>query len=680
MKNLEVTRPRALLGLGLALFALGAAPLAASSLVGCTKDPIVPPRMDAGPADARSPFIDGSFVCQSLSDEACDGTVYRTCVQDGEFLQQRGLDCALDGRLCVPGIWCAVCRPGEVGCFEGNAAICRPDGSGWDVTDECDLSDGFACLDGACQNLCEVATRTRSYQGCEFFAVDLDNASLGPGSDASSQPYAVVVSNAGLAATEVVITQNDAPVGSPLAVTEVDRQTVLPGDLEVFLLPRREVDGRTARGLAAGISEGSHTALTSNAYRVSSTLPIVAYQFNPLDNESVFSNDASLLIPTSGVDGHYTVIGWPQTIANSSNIDTDFDPSRTDEDLRAFLTIVGTQEGTTVSVDLGSQVVQIVGLAPGTFLGETDTVNVTLGPYDVLNLETQAFNADFTGSIIDADKPVVVYVGSEASDAPRFGTLATRQCCADHLEEQLTPDSTLGTSFVIARSPRRTTALNAAFLNPLSDSVADVNEPEWVRIVAVTDTTTIRTTLPPPNDIVVVFAREDVILRADQDFEMVADRPIAVLQTISSQEATGIPNYYPGGDPSIIVVPPIAQWRRDYILLTPDKYAFDFVTVMAPAAARILLDGAPLPPECTRTAGDGIERRAGDPPPDYYVHRCQLSYPDVIGLPNVRVEEGDQDDGVHTLVADMPVAVIVTGFDAFVSYAYAAGMNLTRIN
>ena len=668
-KNSLSLRPSAALGVCLVTL----------SLVACTKDP-VPPPVDGGATDGRSPFVDGSFVCQDITDEACDGNVYRSCVRDGEFLASRGLDCGLDGRICVPGIWCAVCRPGEVGCFEGNAAVCRADGSGWDVTEVCEISAGFACLDGMCQNLCEVATRTRSYQGCEFFPVDLDNASLGVGRDASGQPYAVVVSNAGLAPTEVVITQNDAPAGATPIVTEVDRQTVLPGDLEVFMLPRREVDGRTARGLELGLSEGSHTALTSNAYRVVSTLPIVAYQFNPLDNASVFSNDASLLIPTSGVDGHYTVVAWPQTIADSTNPETDFDPSRNDEDLRTFLTIVGTQEGTTVHVRLGTQIIQMVGLTAGTFLGEGEMVDVTLGPYDVLNLETQAFNADFTGIVIDADKPVVVYVGSEASDAPRFGTLATRQCCADHLEEQLVPDSALGIDFVIARSPRRTTALNAAFLNPLADSVADVNEPEWVRIVAISDTTTIRTTLPPPNDIVTIYAREDVILRADQDFQMTADRPIAVLQTISSQDATGIPNYYPGGDPSIIVVPPIAQWRRDYVLLTPDKYAFDFITIMAPAAARIILDGAPLPAECTTTAGDGIERRAGDPPPAYLVYRCQLSYPDVIGLPNVRVEDGDQDDGVHTLLSDLPIAVIVTGFDAYVSYAYAAGMNLNRIN
>ena len=64
------------------------------------------------------------------------------------------------------------------------------------------------------------------------------------------------------------------------------------------------------------------------------------------------------------------------------------------------------------------------------------TIEVTLQPFEVLNLETGDFNADFTGTIVTADKPVVAFPGSEASDAPFFSTLAERQCCADHLEEQ----------------------------------------------------------------------------------------------------------------------------------------------------------------------------------------------------------------------------------------------------
>ena len=46
------------------------------------------------------------------------------------------------------------------------------------------------------------------------------------------------------------------------------------------------------------------SSLSRSAYRLSSTRPIVAYQFNPLDNEFVFSNDGSLccrVIPTATI-------------------------------------------------------------------------------------------------------------------------------------------------------------------------------------------------------------------------------------------------------------------------------------------------------------------------------------------------------------------------------------------
>jgi hypothetical protein len=56
------------------------------------------------------------------------------------------------------------------------------------------------------------------------------------------------------------------------------------------------------------------------------------------------------------------------------------------------------------------------------------------------------------------------------------------------------------------------------------------------------------------------------------------------------------------------------------------------------------------------------------------IHRCPLSFPIVNG--DLSVSPGVQGDGVHRIRSDQPVGVIVSGFDAFVSYAYFAGMNL----
>jgi hypothetical protein len=323
----------------------------------------------------------------------------------------------------------------------------------------------------------------------------------------------------------------------------------------------------------------------------------------------------------------------------------------------------------------------VVRLSGNPNYGPGDVIELELGAFDVINLETQGFNADFTGTTIvsNPEHPVSVFVGSEASDAPRFSDLANRRCCADHLEEQLFPRDALGRRFFIGRTPARSAALNRAFLG--TDSVGEFNEPEYVRIVAVNEgTTMITTSMPFPNESFELAEGESLIIDATQDLEINASQSIAVLQVLASQEAVGIPNVYPGGDPAIIAVPPLEQWRREYVFLTPNFYAFDFVTIVARASTAILLDEKSISEfDCDVGPADGIVRDMDDPPPEWLTYRCQLSFPDVIGRPNVRVEDGVQDDGYHTVRATEDVSVVIAGFDAFVSYAYVGGADLESI-
>ncbi len=710
------------------------------ALAGCGDDDGTT-REDAGPLDAN-PIVDGSFFCWNNESAACVGNIWNTCEPDGEFLQPVREDCGDTDQTCIPNLGCRQCNPGRQFCEGNNVAVCNEDGTGFEVIDECSTEEGEVCRLAECRSLCEIAELERSYEGCEFYAADLDNAALGFGRDASSQQYSIVVSNPSNRTTDVVIEVNDALPGEELAPREVARVELLPGDLEVFELPRREVDGSSSNQIctpdedpacpgtevcvcagdtppcfcrvseeANGLNDGTHTALTSNAYRVRSTTPIIAYQFNPLTNAGVFSNDASLLIPTSATSTSYSVVGWPQTIADGDCDpatpecrEIDFNPNVEDEDLRAFLTLVGGATRSTVEIELGSEVRKVVGNAALGYpepLGPGDTMSVVLGPFDVLNLETEALNADFTGTFIDSTSPISVFVGSEASDAPRFDTYATRRCCADHLEEQLFGNDVLGALYQIARMPRRTAALNDSFEDPFLDSVAEVDEPEWVKVLATfPGVTTIVTTLPAPNDRIPLRQGESVLLRADQDFMISAldGRPISVLQILPSQQVLGIPSIYPGGDPAIIAVPPVEQYRRDYVFLTPDLYAFDFVVITAPRGTNILLDDEPLSAfDCVESPGDGIERMPGDPPPDFVNWRCQLSFPEVGrlcdpetdpdcedigpggGRTRENIRDGEQNDGTHTLIADQPVGIVVYGFDAFVSYAYAGGLNLVPI-
>ena len=660
--------------------------------IGCDPAPrliALPPLEDAGPPDDLPPQ-----VCTADGQRRCVGNKHYACKAFEEFLETTETDCTAKGLLCDAARGCIACSPGDMrckvcsdderDCTEDVVQACNEDGTAWTDVETCDLENaGQVCSQARCQKACDVAKELRGYVGCEFYAADLDNAALSDMNNASAQQYAVAVANPNRVAVSVRVDLNDAPYGSQANVRQVETRRVAPGDLEVFRLPRREVDGSSATGL----NDGTHTAVTSNAYRITSLLPITAYQFNPLENVNVFSNDASLLYPISALGSKYTIVGWPQTISDSEiDAEEDFDNTTSEEHLRAFLTVVGTQAGTKVNFQLGSKVVRVVGAGPVPASRAGDSFSLDIGPFDVVNLETQGFNADFTGTSVDANNPIAVFIGSEASDVPMFDTYAKRQCCADHLEEQLFPDTSAGTEYVIGRMPQRTAAVNGAAAGE-SLGVANKVEDEWVRVVAIADDTRVQTTLDPPDHEFVLDARADRMLVAKRDFVIRSSGPIQVLQALGSQGVTGIPRQYPGGDPSIIAVPPVQQYRRDYIFLTPDKYIFDFVTITAPRDARIRFDGGDLPDGCVTSPVDGFDTSdvggttgatSGAIPVseiEWVVHRCQLAFPEITKGPNPVIRPGDQHDGVHTIVSDREVAIIVYGFDRFVSYAYVGGLD-----
>ena len=197
--------------------------------------------------------------------------------------------------------------------------------------------------------------------------------------------------------------------------------------------------------------------------------------------------------------------------------------------------------------------------------------------------------------------------------------------------------------------------------------------------------TTIKTSLPAPDDSFVLNGLGAFrTITALQDFTLKADHPIHLGNVSPSQEAAGVKRGLPGGDPSLLIVPPIEQWRADYVFLTPDRYAFDFATIIAPPDAVLRLDGAPLDPTtCVKSPGDGLtEVQRGSPTPPYVIHTCQLGFAvvDSTKLSPDNLTPGEQDDGTHRLEASAPVGLLVSGFDSVVSYSYAGGTDLREID
>ena len=101
----------------------------------------------------------------------------------------------------------------------------------------------------------------------------------------------------------------------------------------------------------------------------------------------------------------------------------------------------------------------------------------------------------------------------------------------------------------------------------------------------------------------------------------------------------------------MILAPPVEQFRKDYVFLSPDAYLYDYVNIVAPTGTIVTMDGVNLPAGNFKPIGNT----------GYTVARQLVS------------------DGVHTIVANNPVGVVAYGYDKDVSYGYTAGMNLNDL-
>ncbi|HIA04151.1 MAG TPA: hypothetical protein EYN66_20010 [Myxococcales bacterium] len=533
------------------------------------------------------------------------------------------------------------CIPGKKRCKnDEEIEICNEDGSEWLDDVPCNSGvNGQVCSQSsqgaACVRLCELSLKWNTYMGCEYWAADLDNAFVPGGKsgyyDAAGSQFAVVVSNPNqkLEAT-IEVYDSDGKVLFDSNQEPMTEEPLLPGELRIINLPRRDVNS---------------TVLAPLAYRISSSVPITAYQFNPLENEEVFSNDASLLLPENVLGKWYIVMTREQTF----------------ELLRGYVTVIATQPGETdVTITVTAPTLPDNGiphLKPG------ESITRTLKQFDVLNIETNKPGADLTGTVVLSTRRVAVFGGSEASNAPNtahcilpddedtlgyceydgetacdsvLDCLDFNTCCADHLEHQMFPVKTWGKHYIASRSFPR-------------GAERDV----W-RIMAAENNTQI-TTVPPQVGIPVLHSGEWFEFESGKDFEILANKPILVGQFLAAEDAPepntqGIPQ--PGdagiGDPAFILTVPFEQYRKDYVFLAPNEYELDYVSIVAPTGAEVRFDGLALDMDWFEPIGTGV----------FSTTRFLI------------------EDGVHSVSSDEKIGIVVYGYDQYVSYGYPGGLDL----
>ena len=599
--------------------------LALVLIAGCeTPTEIVDIRRDAGPqAECRA--VEVGAV-------ACEGEMSLRCDESGHVNER--IDCAERGQVCVPRLGCSMCAPYRVRCDGELVLRCNAAGTAETEEATCDAAAGLHCSPLGCQPLCAQAEEAHSYLGCAYYAVPTTNSYLDP-----VFYFAVAIANPQLVPAEVTI-------DGGADVHEV--RTIEPGALELVRLPWIE-------SLRQPVVAEDHFSVraTVPAYRIESNVPVTVHQFNPLTfSEPVnctsgseggrcfsYTNDASLLLPTHALTGSYLLMSRAAHLVTAGTARS-ASPG--------FVTIVGA--GTeTIPVTVRTHA-YIAGGIDGVMQRHVPGENFTLmlAPGEVIQLVTEVparcpvtpvfdgvnevcplgSDYDLTGTEVVANGPIAVFAGHNCAFAP-----FDRWAC-DHLEEQIFPSEALGLSVVAPMSMQQR------------------GEPHLLRVVSAA------------NGNVITFSptREDapsIVLNRGEFTEIVMSVPMRVTGTApllaarffvgQDYNGLGSSGRAATGDPSMGLLVPDEQWRREYVFLAPATYTTTFVDIIAPATARVELD-AQVVGAFRAAAGTGFS-----------IARVALR------------------PGVHRITANYPVGVQVYGYAPYTSYLVPGGLDLVEI-
>lgn len=347
---------------------------------------------------------------------------------------------------------------------------------------------------------------------------------------------------------------------------------------------------------------------SGEVYRLRSDQPVVAYQFNPLDyfdgTDYSYTNDASLLLPRNALGRDYVVAAWP-----------------TWSGFGGLLAVTAAQDDTKVTITTTAYATP--------FGSPAESFTRTLQRGELLQLvssgENNAATSDFTGSRVVADKPVQVIGGHNCTNIP-----ASTPAC-DHIEEVMFPVNTLGKTYVTS-SPQ---ALSAA-------------APYIVRIVAIEDDTAV-SYAPAISGAATELAQagDFIQFQTTQDVGITSDKRVLVMQYMLGADLVGT------GDPAMALAAPIEQWRRDYLFHAPINYATNYVNVVAPSGATVVLDGLPV---------SGFEP----------VGATAWSV--------ARVALDNSGDGNHVMTSSEKFGISVYGYGSYTSYWYPGGLDLEPVD
>lgn len=484
---------------------------------------------------------------------------------------------------------------------------------------------------GADPTTCADAEQFKSYLGCDFWPTITYNPV-----DASFD-FAAVISNPQTVDANITVT-------GPNNFSKT--LVVKPGEIGKLYLPWVDKLKTMPTSFLTGAVPTS-LFVKAASYHLVSTVPVVAYQFNPLEYAAggasgpagkdwskcvaapgadkcySYSNDASLLLPSSAMTGNYRIYG---PAANSA----------TGAQGYSFAAITATKDSTTLSIKLSAT--GNVAAGPGvtaTTSGGTMTLAMNAG--DVALLQTSSATSDLSGSLLKADKPLQVITGSPCTYMPY-----NKQAC-DHVEESLFPAETLGKHYYIAppTGPKGDVPGMLVRLHGNVDNTQLTYLPS--KPAGCPDTINAGQSISCGN-----FGATDAVIKSP--FEVTGTHEFAASIYQLAGELTD-PNatLYPQGDPSQSQPVAVEQYRSSYSFLTPNDYAKSFVDIVSPTGTVLMLDGAAVS-VAPKAISSGYELR--------------------------RLTLTNNNGGAHKLTGDKAFGIQVSGYGENTSYQYPGGLNL----
>jgi hypothetical protein len=513
---------------------------------------------------------------------------------------------------------------------------------------------------------CATAAQQRGNAGCRFQAVPVAQGAVAGScfamfvTNPGSQPATIKMERGGQALSLGRAARLPRGSGRQLTYVALENDQVPPGEVAIVFLAQSNdqlfarcpsaaiplVSGQTA--LKVGMDDGPAAGL-SDAFRLVSDRPVVAYQVFPYGGGSSAVTSATLLLPEEAWGKSYLGVhpiqnGMPEAVGRN-------------------LAIVAAQDDTTVTLRPTAPVGGAGGV-PAIAAGALGTLKLRAGQYVELSHATK----ELTGSVIAADKPIGVFGGAACLQVP------AQPCCCDSAHQQIPPTEAWGTEYAGVRYKSR---------------AADKEESVPWRLVGAVDGTRLSYQPAAP-------AGAPATIGKGQFLEFESASPFVV----RSQDAehpfflagymTAGEGFDGAGDPEFVNVLPTAQFLSSYVFFTDPSYPETNLVVVRKRGA----DGkfADVHLGCSATPVTGFA-----PLGDVEYARVNLSTgnwePAIPGC----------DNGKQVMTSAAPFGVTVWGWGSkatgqgdpqgqyphtplppwytrFASYAYPAGASIGRVN